>query len=110
MRDGQLRTQAIQTATYPTATFVLSEPIQLDHLPAEGKTISATAVGNPTPHGVTNHVSIDLQAKLQNGVVTVIGSLPITFADYSISPPRSMLVLSVADHGTMELQLHFTKS
>lgn len=109
MRDGQLRTQAIQTATYPTATFVLAEPIQLDHLPAEGETISTTAVGELTLHGITNRVSIDLQAKLENGVVTVVGSLPITFADYSISPPRSMLVLSVADHGTMELQLHFTK-
>jgi hypothetical protein len=32
------------------------------------------------------------------------------FADYSIAPPQSMMVLSVADNGTMELQLHFTKS
>jgi len=49
------------------------------------------------------------QAKLASGVVTVVGSLPIAFADYSIAPPQSMMVLSVADNGTMELQLHFTK-
>jgi polyisoprenoid-binding protein YceI len=109
MRDGQLRTQAIETDRYPTATFVLAAPIQLDHLPAEGETVSATAVGDLTLHGVTKLVSIPIQAKLSNGVVTVVGSLAIAFADYSITSPQSMLVLSVADNGTMELQLHFTK-
>ena len=109
MRDGQLHTQALQTDTYPTATFVLADPIKLDHLPAEGETISVTAVGDLTLHGVTKRVSIPLQAKLASGVVTVVGSLPIAFADYSIAPPQSMMVLSVADNGTMELQLHFTK-
>jgi polyisoprenoid-binding protein YceI len=108
-RDGQLRTQAIQTDRYPTATFVLAAPIQLDHLPAEGETVSATAVGDLTLHGVTTRVSIPIQAKLSNEVVMVVGSLPIAFADYSITPPQSMLVLSVADGGTMGLQLHFTK-
>jgi polyisoprenoid-binding protein YceI len=109
MRDGQLHTQALQTDTYPTATFVLADPITLGHLPAEGETISVTAVGDLTLHGVTKRVSIPLQAKLASGVVTVVGSLPIAFADYSIAPPQSMMVLSVADNGTMELQLHFTK-
>jgi hypothetical protein len=78
--------------------------------PAQGETISVTAVGDLTLHGVTKRVSIPLQAKLASGVVTVVGSLPILFADYSIAPPQSMMVLSVADNGTMELQLHFTKS
>ena len=110
MRDGQLHTQALQTDSYPTATFVLADPVKLDHLPAQGETISVTAVGDLTLHGVTKRVSIPLQAKLASGVVTVVGSLPIAFADYSIAPPQSMMVLSVADNGTMELQLHFTKS
>lgn len=108
-RDGQLHTQALQTDQYPTATFVLADPVTLDHLPADGETISVTATGNLTLHGVTKTVSIPLQAKLSGGAVTVVGTLPISFADYSISPPQSMMVLSVADNGTMELQLHFTR-
>jgi polyisoprenoid-binding protein YceI len=109
MRDGQLSHQAIQTSQFPTATFELSSPIKLSSSPAEGGSWTATAQGKLTLHGVTKDVSIPLQAKLSNGVVTVIGSLNIPFADYSISPPQSMMVLSVADNGTMELQLHFTK-
>jgi polyisoprenoid-binding protein YceI len=110
MRDGQLHTQALQTDTYPTATFALADPIKLDHVPFDGETINVTATGDLTLHGVTRRVSIPLQAKLAGGVVTVVGSLQIAFADYSIAAPQSMLVLSVGDTGTLEIQLHFTKS
>ena len=55
-------------------------------------------------------VTIPLDARLSNGVIEVTGSLPIVFNDYSIQKPTSLIVLSVADEGTMELQLFFTKS
>jgi polyisoprenoid-binding protein YceI len=110
MRDGQLGRQALETDTYPTATFVLTQPIELGSLPAEGATISVTAVGDLTLHGTTRSVSIPLEARLSSGVVTVVGQLPIAFADYGIESPRSMMVLSVDDHGVMELQLHFTRA
>ncbi len=55
---------------------------------------------------MTKPVSIAIQAKLSGGLVTVVGSLKVTFADFSINPPQSMMVLSVANTGTMELQLH----
>ncbi len=109
MRDGQLRQQALETDQYPTATFTLTAPLQLPTTPADGQPLTVTAQGNLTLHGVTKGVSIPLQAELSGNVVTVVGSLPITFADYSMSPPHSMMVLAVDDHGTMELQLHFTK-
>ncbi len=72
-------------------------------------TVEATATGDLTLHGVTTSVQIPLQARLQGGVITVAGSLDITFADYDIEPPQSMIVLSVEDHGVMELQLQLTR-
>jgi polyisoprenoid-binding protein YceI len=108
MRDGQLRGQALQTDQFPTATFDLTAPIQLGHLPADGETLKVAGTGNLTLHGVTKAVSIPLQVKLSGGVVTAVGSIGIAFADYAMTPPQSMMVLSVADTGTMELQLHFT--
>ena len=107
-RDGQLSRQGLQTATYPTATFVLSQPIDLGSLPADGQVVTATATGQLTLHGQTRTVQVPLQAKRSGGVVAVDGSLPITFADYGIQPPTSFAVLSVAGNGTMELQLLFT--
>ena len=108
-RDAQLRQQALQTDQFPTATFVLTRPITLPGVPAAGQAFLVTAQGSLTLHGVTRAVSVPLQAKLTGGVVTVVGSLPISFADYGIVPPHALIVLAVDDHGTMELQLHFTR-
>lgn len=109
MRDGQLGRQGLETDTYPTATFVLAEPIELDAEPAEGATIEATAVGDLTLHGVTQRVEIPLEARLANGVVTVVGSLPVAFGDYGMTAPESMRVLSIDENGRMEFQLQFTQ-
>lgn len=107
LRDGQLGRQGIQTDQFPTATFKLSRPIDLGSLSTEGQAMSVTATGDLTVHGVTKSVQIPLSATLSGGIVTVTGSLDIQFADYAIEPPTSFKVLSIDDHGVMELQLHF---
>jgi polyisoprenoid-binding protein YceI len=110
MRDGQLGRQGLETDTYPTATVVLGEPIELGSLPAEGDTVETTAIGDLTLHGVTQRVEIPVEARLADGVVTVVGSLPIAFNDYGMTAPESMRVLSIDENGTMEFKLHFTQA
>jgi polyisoprenoid-binding protein YceI len=107
-RDDQLRRQAIQTDTFPTATFTLTAPIALGSLPADGTPVSATATGNLTIHGVTKSVQISIQAERQGGIIAVAGSIPIVFHDYGFDGPSSFAVVSVNDHGIMELHLLFT--
>jgi polyisoprenoid-binding protein YceI len=109
-RDGQLRRQALETGTFPTATFTLTSPIELDAVPAEGDVVSATATGDLTLHGQTRSVEIPIQAVLSGDSVTVTGSIEIVFADYGISQPNSFMVLSIDDRGIMELQLQLTRS
>jgi polyisoprenoid-binding protein YceI len=109
-RDGQLTGRGLETSAYPTATFVLSQPIDLGSIPASGQIVKAQATGQLMLHGQTRTVQIALEARLSGGVIAVTGSLPITFADYGITPPTSFIALSVEDHGTMELQLMFTHS
>ena len=107
-RDAVLRREALETDRFPTATFKLTGSIDLGTLPADGKTVSANATGDLTLHGVTKSVTIALQATRQGGIIAVAGSLPVVFSDYSIAKPTSFSVLSVDDHGTMELHLLFT--
>ncbi|HEU5301599.1 MAG TPA: YceI family protein [Acidimicrobiia bacterium] len=109
-RDGAMQSQAIETARFPDATFALTEPIELESVPAEGESITAEAVGTLTIHGVTRPVTIDLQAQLTEGVIVVTGQLPIVFADYDIDTPTSFAVLSIEDNGVMELQLFFARA
>jgi polyisoprenoid-binding protein YceI len=105
MRDGQLARQGIESARYPTATFTLVEPIELDALPADGQTVEVAGVGDLTLHGVTNRVSIPLKATLTGDVIAINGTLPFTWQEWGMTRPESMRVLSVADGGLIELQL-----
>ena len=107
-RDDQLRRQALQTDNFPTAMFKTIQPIDLGTLPADGTSVSVNATGALSLHGVIRTVTIALQAVRQGGLIAVTGSLPIVFSDYSMQKPNSFSVLSVDDHGTMELHLLFT--
>jgi polyisoprenoid-binding protein YceI len=107
-RDDQLRRQSLGTDSFPTATFKLTKPIDLGSLPADGTTVSATASGDLTIHGSTRSVQISLQAQRHGGIIAVAGSVPIVFGDYGFQGPSSFAVVSVNDHGTMELHLLFT--
>lgn len=108
-RDGQLRRQGIEYGTYPEASFVLAEPLRIEGTPAEGVEISAVAIGDLTLHGVTQRVRFPLEGTLANGLVVVVGSLPIEFADYDIKAPSAMSVVSVEPRGIIELQLIFRR-
>jgi len=101
--------QALETNQFPTATFKLTQPIDLGANAASGSEVNVSAVGDLTLHGITKQVTFPLQAKLVSGTVVVAGSLDITFSDYGVQVPQSQIVLSVADHGTLELQLHLTR-
>ncbi|MFI5199428.1 MAG: YceI family protein [Candidatus Limnocylindrales bacterium] len=107
-RDGQLVRGGIETGTFPTATFSLTSPIDLGSIPADGHEIEVSATGNLTLHGVTKSIQIALKARLSGSIIEVVGSTPIVFSDYQIQKPSSFAVLSIADQGTLELQLFFS--
>lgn len=106
-RDRALGSQGLETNTYPTATFSLTQPIALDAVPAEGASIAVDAVGELTIHGVTNEVTIPLEGQRAGGYVVVVGSLEIVFADYGMETPSAFIVVSIEDFGVMEFQLVF---
>ncbi len=109
-RDGALRRQALETNTYPSTTFTLTEPIPIDAAPAEGETLSVTATGDLTLHGVTREVQIPMEGQLVGDRVAVVGSIEIVFADYDMDSPSAFIVLAIDDHGIMEFQLVFERS
>ena len=110
MRDNVLRRQAIETSSYPTATFALTQPIPIASPPAPGVAVDVTAVGNLTLHGQTRPVSIPLQGTLIDSNVVSVGSTTVVFADYGIRQPTAQSVLTIEDRGTLELQLVFARA
>lgn len=108
-RDGRMRS-ALATDEFPTATFSLTQPIDLGTIPEDGETISVTATGDMTIKGVTNTVDIAFDARLVDGTLVVVGSAPVVFDDYGVEKPTAAIVVSLEDEGTIEFQLFFAKA
>jgi len=103
-RDDRVQ-QALETDVHPTAAFTLTQPIELGEDAAAGDPVEVTAAGDLTLHGVTRPVEVAIEAQLVEGTVVVVGSTDIVFADHDVAVPQAPVVLSVEDHGTLELQL-----
>jgi polyisoprenoid-binding protein YceI len=105
-RDGQFQGRIMNTATYPTATFKLTQPIAL---PSTGGKVTVKATGELTTHGTTKSVTADIQAQRNGGTVQVTGSIPVVFADYNIPNP-SNFAAKTEDKGLIEFLLNLQKA
>ncbi len=108
-RDAQVQTRIMDTAKYPTATFVLTDPIDFGKVPADKEEITLPAKGNLTVHGQTKPVTLDLKARRNGSNVEVLGTFNMTFADWGIPNPSFKPFVEVGDSGLIEWLLVFAK-
>lgn len=108
-RDRQFNGRIMDTATYPAATFELTQPIELTTIPNDNREISAQATGDLTLRGVTRPVTFELKAQRDGARFKVNGTIPVTFSDYGIPNP-STPGISTEDHGVLEFAVLFEKS
>jgi polyisoprenoid-binding protein YceI len=105
-RDSQFRGRIMSTDEFPEAVFTLTEPIELGTEATEGAAVDTTAIGDLTLRGVTNPVTFDVSARLENGKIGVLGEIPVVFADYGIANP-STGGITTEDNGLLEFVLVF---
>ena len=103
-RDEQFKDRVMDVAKYPTSTFVLTAPIDFGAVPSDGGTVNATATGDLTLHGTTRSVTFDVQGTFKNGLVGVLGQIPVVFADWEIPAP-SIGSIRTEDSGLLEFVL-----
>ncbi|RXZ71725.1 YceI family protein [Agromyces albus] len=103
-RDAYFRDTALRVAEFPTATFALTGPITAEAPPVAGEVQQLTATGELTIAGVTNPVTVDLEAVFDGSGGQVAGSIPIAFADYGVEAPNLGFV-SVEPDGFVEFSL-----
>ncbi|MFK8025530.1 MAG: YceI family protein [Ilumatobacter sp.] len=107
-RNNAFRTQIMDTANFPTATFATTEPIDFGEIPATGEQVTATAVGELTLKGTTLPVTVEVTAQADADSIGVLGNIPITFTDYGIDNPSNPAV-SLEDEGIVEFILVFER-
>ncbi|MBD5785631.1 YceI family protein [Cellulosimicrobium terreum] len=101
-RDEYFRGTALQVSEFPTATFALTEPVPV---PEAAGAVELT--GDLTIHGVTQPVTVDAEIGGSDEEVQVVGSVPVTFADFDVDAP-SLGFVEVEDTGAVEFSLALT--
>jgi hypothetical protein len=71
----------VESDRCPTATFILTAPLALRSGVADCERVTASATGDLTIHGVTNQVTIELEAELKGDSAVVVASAPVALAD-----------------------------
>ncbi len=109
-RRDQAVQRALRTPQNPTATFALTDELDIEGAAAGGVAVATSAPGDLTVNGITLPVVIDIEAQLVGDLIVVVGSVEIVFADFDVSIPQVPIVLSAEDHGTMEFRLLFRRA
>lgn len=108
-RDNQFNNRIMATDVFPTAKFVLTTPIALEEIPADGKVLTKQVTGTFTVRGTEKTVTFPIEAKRNGGLVSVSGSVDVNFDEWGIPNP-SFGVAETEDHGKIEFLVNFTKS
>lgn len=110
-RDNRMRSEGLQTDSFPTASLTLTAPVEVPGAALTGTASDVTLIGDLTLHGVTRSVSIAAQARLVEGTIEVAGSLGFALSDFEIVAPNvGGFIVSIADHGVLEFAVNFAKS
>jgi polyisoprenoid-binding protein YceI len=110
MRDNRLRSDGIQTDSFPTSTFKLTSPVTIPATALTGAQVDVTLHGDLTLHGVTKTVDIPAKAQVNGSLIQVLGTLTFPFSDFGINAPNIGGFVSVQDQGTLEFQVNLAKA
>jgi polyisoprenoid-binding protein YceI len=88
MRDNYVRQHALETDTYPDATFVSVSTQGLPTSYNDGQNVHFQLTGNMTMHGKTNKEVFDVQGKVAGKTITGKATSTIYMTDFGIQPPN----------------------
>jgi len=108
-RERAIR-NAVDASGFPTATFTLTQPVDLPGGLADGDQVTVDAIGDLTVKGTTNQVTFTISALVRDdGFGIVTGSADLVWEDFGVTPPSAPIVVSIADEGVVEFQLVVAK-
>lgn len=102
VRDDHLGTEGLETRRFPTSRFVLTEPIPIDIVAADGVSGEFEAVGELTVKEITQPVVIVLEGTVVGDKLVIVGSTALDLNAYGAT-------ISGIEKATMEFSLVFAQ-
>ena len=97
LRDRWLRDNGPEFNQYPTAEFVATSIENAPDSYTEGDNAEFQLLGNMTIREITQPVTFDVTATLQDGVIAGTAIAPMKLTDFDIEPPDFANTLTVQD-------------
>lgn len=103
-RDEAIQTRWLESATYPSATFVVKGLEGFPANPQPGQEIAFKLLGDLTVRTGTQAVTWDVTAKLEGDKLSGTATTLILMADFGVEPPSIGGILNVKDGVTLTLE------
>ena len=107
-RDNQFANRIMDVLNFPTADFVLTQPISIPAEALVGSEFTTEASGELTLRGTTRPIQMKITARLADGTVEISASTEIVFAEWGIPDP-SLPGITTEDSGLLEVLLKLEK-
>ncbi len=108
-RDDYFHNTTMSVGEFPTATFTLSDSVDIAALSESGANTTVPVEGELTLAGTTQPVTLELEAVIDGESGQAVGQIPVTFADFGIDAPDLGFV-KVEDQGVIEFSVNLERS
>lgn len=103
-RDNRVQ-EALETGTFPTATFTVTEVSGVDTSLDPSAEQAFQMTGVLELHGVEREVTWEVQARREGDVITALATTTFLYADFGVTAPNIAGFVSVADDVTLQMQI-----
>ena len=108
VRDVNMKDKLFETSKFPTATFALTEPVDVSQLPEDGTAGLIDVTGELTIKGHTELVDAQFQALRDGEMLIVSGEVEVNREDFGVHSP-DLIAAKIAETGTVDIRLSFSK-
>jgi polyisoprenoid-binding protein YceI len=110
MRDEHIHTIGIQSATYPKASFRLTNGLTLPKAALNGTVVDVKVTGDVNMHGTTRLLTIPVELRLSPTAIRAVGSLTFPWGLFNMTAPSVGGFVSVESTATMEFDLNLKRA
>jgi polyisoprenoid-binding protein YceI len=109
-RDNQFRGEDIlDTGRFPTAELRVTQPVDVASVPESGESTTLDVPVSMTIKGVTRDVTAKVDVQRAGDTIVAAGSVPVTWADFNVTPPDFAGFVTVEPTGTIEFLVNLAK-
>lgn len=107
-RDINVRMKLLNTDEFPTATFEVTEPVDLSGVPDDGTVGQVVVPGELTIHGQTNEVTPTFDVLRDGNQVIIASDIEINRLDFGVETPE-FVAAKVDEMGEINVRLALEK-